>query len=218
MRKCRVLLCHPSLGSRDWAVVANSRRYPSCVAERRKRRVEVLRNKVNHVSGWLLGYGLLLFIVCLDPLSVVLTWEDGTNGLTQENLESCAFFAAVSLVGFTLWARPRVELRPGLVLLRNILRDVRIPADAIEAVDTTGDYVKITAAGRQYTAAGLEQSNLMHMRGSDFGDRAATSMQGQTQAHAPASSVTVRWRAPEWPEILLLALWTVYVAAGYAVA
>jgi hypothetical protein len=188
------------------------------MAERRRRRVEVLRNKVNQVSGWLLGYGLLLFVLFLDPLSVVLTWEDGSNGLSRENLQFCAFFGSVSLVGFVLWARPRVELLPGAVFLRNIFRDVRIPMHAIESVDTTGEYVRIGAAGRKYTAAGLEQSNLMLMRGNDFGDRAAEAMQSQTQVEAGASTVTTRWRAPEWPEVLLLVLWTLYVAAAYVVA
>lgn len=178
----------------------------------------MLRNRANHVSGWLLGYGLLLFVVFLDPLSVVLTWEDGGNGLSRENLEFVAFFASISMVGFALWARPRVELLPGLVVVRNILRDVRIPADAIESVDTTSQYVRLSAGGKQYTAAGLEQSNLMLMRGSDFGHRAADSMRGEARAAGHASSVTVHWRMPEWPEVLLLTLWTGYVAAASIVA
>jgi hypothetical protein len=184
------------------------------VAGRRR----VLRNQANYVSGWLLGYGLLLFVICLDPLGVVLTWDDGSNGLSRENLEFLAFFASSSLVGFALWGRPRVELLPGRVILRNVLRDVRIPADAIEGVDTTGEYVRITAAGKRYTAAGLEQSNLMLMRGSNFGDRAEEAMQQQAGADGSAADVTVRWRAPEWPEITLVLLWTAYVAAAYVVA
>lgn len=58
----------------------------------------------------------------------------------------------------------------------------------------------------------------MLMRGNDFGDRAAEAMQSQTQVEAGASTVTTRWRAPEWPEVLLLVLWTLYVAAAYVVA
>lgn len=181
-------------------------------------RRRVLRNGANYVSGWLLGYGLLLFVVALDPLGVVLTWEDGSNGLHGVNLQFFAFFGSISLVGFALWARPRVELLPGLVVLRNILRDVRIPADAIEGVDTTGEYVKISAAGKQYTAAGLEQSNLMLLRGSDFGERAAESMQAQATGPVAASGVTVRWRALEWPETVLLLLWAAYLAAAIVAA
>lgn len=134
---------------------------------------------------------MLLFVFALDPLGVVLTGgEDGSNGLDALNLQFFAFFGSISVVGFALWGRPRVELLPGLVVLRNILRDVRIPADAIEGVDATGEYIKISAGGRQYTAAGLEQSNLMLLRGSDFGQRAAESMGAQATDSVTASGVT----------------------------
>ena len=172
----------------------------------------VLRNQVNYVSGWLLGYGLLLFVLAIDPLGAVRT--DGGVGFDTLNLQFFAFFGSISVVGFALWGRPRVELLPGLVVLRNILRDVRIPADAIEDIDTTGDYIKIHAGGRRYTAAGLEQSNLMHLRGSDFGQRAAESMGAQAAGSVSTSGVTVSWRGLEWPEAVLLLLWAGYVAAA----
>ena len=179
----------------------------------------VLRNQANYVSGWLLGYGLLLFVLALDPLGVVLTGgEDGSNGLDALNLQFFVFFGSISLIGFALWGRPRVELLPGLVVLRNILRDVRIPADAIESVDATGDYIKISAGGRRYTAAGLEQSNLMLLRGSDFSQRAAESIGAQVTGSVTTSGVTVSWRGLEWPEAVLLLLWAGYLAAAIIAA
>ena len=177
----------------------------------------MLRNRVNFVSGWLLGFGLLGFVVWLDPLGVYSTWKDGGNGLTRENLEFVAFFFAVSAVGFLLFARPHVRLQQEHVLVCNILRDVSIPRDAIEAVDTTGDYVRIAAGGKQYTAAGLEQSNLSQWTGGRFGSRAAEAMRADTPASAE-QAVVVRWRRPGASELVLLLLWAVYAALGFAAA
>ena len=169
------------------------------------------------MSGWLLGFGLLGFVIALDPLAVYSVREGSGNGLTRLNLEFVAFFFAVSAVGFSLFARPHVRLQPQHVLVCNILRDVSIPRDAIEGVDTTGEYVRIAARGKQYTAAGLEQSNLSHWTGGRFGARAAEAMQENVLPNGK-QAVVVRWRRPEVPELVLLLLWAVYVALGVAAA
>ena len=178
----------------------------------------MLRNRANFVSGWLLGFGLLGFVVWLDPLGVYSTWEDGGSGLTSENLEFVVFFAAISVGGFSLFGRPHVRLQTGNVLICNILRDVSIPRGAIEAVDTTGEYVRIAAGGKQYTAAGLEQSNLSHWTGGSFGSRAAEAMQDRALPTGEHAVVVVRWRRPEVAELVLVLLWAVYVALGVAAA
>lgn len=177
----------------------------------------MLRNQVNFVSGWLLGFGLLGFVIALDPLAVYSVREGSGNGLTRLNLEFVAFFFATSAVGFLLFARPHVRLQPEHVLVCNILRDVSIPKDAIEAVDTTGDYVRIAAGGKQYTAAGLEQSNLSHWTGGRFGSRAAEAMRADIPT-STGQAVVVRWRRPGASELVLLLLWAVYTALGVAAA
>lgn len=177
----------------------------------------MLWNRVNFVSGWLLGFGLLGFVVWLDPLGVYSTWEDGGSGLTSENLGFVAFFFAVSALGFSLFARPHVRLQPEHVLVCNILRDVSIPKNAIEAVDTTGEYVRIAAGGKQYTAAGLEQSKLSHWTGGRFGTRAAEAMQEDVPPNTK-QAVVVRWRRPDASELVLLLLWAAYAALGVAAA
>lgn len=193
-----------------------SRHYPRFVASGRHRQ-RVLRNQVNYVSGWLLGFGLLGFVIALDPLAVYSVREGSGNGLTRLNVEFVAFFFAISAVGFILCARPHVRLQPGKIVVGNILRDVSIPRDAIEGVDTTGGYVRIAAGGRYYTAAGLEQSNLSHWTGGRLGLQAEEAMHDVAPRSAE-QTVGVRWRRPEVPELVLLLLWAVYVLRGVTVA
>lgn len=185
---------------------------------RAKHGERVMRNRVNAVSGWLLGFGLLAFVVLLDPLGGYKTWPDGGNGLTSENLQIGAFFAALSVGGFSVFARPHVQLRQDEVVICNVLRDVFIPRDAIEAVDTTGEYVRIAAGGKHYTAAGLEQSNLSHWTGGSFGSRAEQAMQPTGLATRERAVVQVRWRRLGVPEVVLLVLWALYTALGIVTA
>ena len=167
------------------------------------------------MSGWLLGFGLLGFVIALDPLAVYSVRED--SGLTRLNVEFVAFFFAISAVGFILFARPHVRLQPGKILVCNILRDVSIPRDAVERVDTTGGYVRIAAGGKYYTAAGLEQSNLSHWTGGRFGLQAAEAMQ-DVAPRCAEQAVVVRWRRPEVAELVLLLLWAAYAALGVVAA
>ena len=183
---------------------------------RGRHRQQVLRNRVNFVSGWLLGFGLLALVVWADVLGVYSTWEDGGNGLTRENLGFVALFAAFSVGSFSLFARPHVRLQTANLLVCNVLRDVSIPRDAIDGVDTSGKYVRIAAGGRHYTAAGLEQSNMSHWTGGRFGLRAAEAMQEAVAPSAEHAPIVVRWRKPEVPEVVLVLIWSVYVVLGFA--
>lgn len=184
---------------------------------RERHRQQVLRNRVNFVSGWLLGVVLLGSVVWGDPLGVHSTADDVGSGLTSENLGFVAFLAAASVGSFSLFARPHVRLQGGNVLVCNVLRDVSIPRGAIEGVDTSGKYVSIAAGGKHYTAAGLEQSNLSHWTGGRFGARAANAMQEDVLPNSK-QAVVVRWRKPEVPELVLLLLWAVYISLGVAAA
>lgn len=182
--------------------------------------VVVLRNRVNHLSGWILGVGLLLFVVVLDPLSAYTSgrwqYDDPSNRAGEWHF--ALFFGALSVIGFRAFAHPRVEVAPtGRLTIVGWLRRVSTPLAAVAAVDTSREYVRLKINGRFYTATGLEGRQLDWFSGGDPVVERLGCARGDSSAEPPAATVDVTVSWPSTAEILLLSAWTAYVVLALAV-
>jgi Bacterial PH domain len=181
------------------------------------RGVETIRHRTNTVLAWLLAYGLLALIVAVDPLGLYATWKGGGQGSAAMFLATL-WFLIFSVVGFALFARPRVELRRDALVLRNACRDIEIPWSQIDEVDATrGIYLRVVAAGRSYSAMGIEKSNLALLSGSSDFVGAVSERIGTHRKGAPISpgdSVRIRWRKIEKTELALLGGWVIYIGGS----
>jgi len=180
----------------------------------RKRR---FRNGVNHVSGYLLGFGLLAFVVGLDPWSV---YSDGGDGWdTALILQFCGFFGASSIIGYRLFAHPRLDVHPDHLVIVGVLRDISAPLTAVTEVDTTSsEYVRLRINGRFRAVPGLEQRNLNTLPGQGVVEQLMVLLPGvrlpsETSAYS-AAATTVRLSRLERNEVVLLVLWISYTVVG----
>lgn len=175
-----------------------------------------LRNQVNLVSGWILGYGVLAMAVLTDPW--VLTYEPRDDNLSS-SLEFLAFFGAVSLVGFRCFAHPRLDVTPeGQLVVTGVLRTVTAPLALVTAVDLTSrDHVRLRIQGRWYAVAALEVRQLDLHRSRATASETLQALFGSRWLPDPAEpegAVHTRASTPRSPELVLWGLWLAYVVTG----
>ena len=118
---------HPSCGSLTYrGVVANSRRQSP----------RHLRNGQNVFAGWLLALGVAPFVLFFDPLFLL----HGKRG-PEETLDVLLPFtvgaALISRGGYRLFVSTNVEVTEARVVLRNPLREHRIPRAGLEVKPLT---------------------------------------------------------------------------------
>lgn len=177
----------------------------------------VFRSRTNQICGWLLGFGLLVGGVLVDPLHLHSMWSDVPRDQGwYVQLPYVLFFWVVAQSLFAVFARPRIEITDSRVVLRNVVRDVVIPAAAIESAESDGKYLVVTLGGRRYAAAGTESANVQ-AHGGVSAKAAALVREAMTIHHdvRPVDAdVRVRWRRPEPAEWVLAAGWLAYVLAS----
>lgn len=174
------------------------------------------RNGVNHVSGYVLGFGLLAFVVGLDPWGL---YSERGSANVPVNLEFCSFFGALSVLGYRLFAHPRLDVHPDHLVLVGVTRDISAPLSAVTEVDTTSssEHVRLRIDGRWRSVPALERRHLDVLRdGSVLEQLTALLPEGGDAAVAAdgAGPVRVRLSRPELNEVFLLVAWISYTAAG----
>lgn len=174
---------------------------PKPLPERR-----VLRHWPNVVSGWCIGYGMFALTAFMDPLAVYTVWDDGGQGFVASG-PYLAWFVLLSVGALTYFGRPRTVLDRRAVRLRDPLRDITIAWARVDEFDPNRLALRVRSGERWFSATGSE-------RGLAW---AIAEVARRYQAAAePGDEVTVRWRRPEWPEILLTGFWLLYLGLGAA--
>lgn len=181
--------------------------------------IRVCRQWQNSIAGYFIGFGILAGILAIDPLGAYLTWDGGGQGFDVSGVITMTWFMALSVGSLVVFGRPRVQIFPGGIVLRNVLRDVLIPFATVEEVNILESaHLRIRANHRWYRAWGLEKSNLHYALGTPgVAGAAADVIEDHAQAgHQPVSSDQTRvwWRSPEVQEVVLVLLWLGYVVAG----
>ncbi len=174
------------------------------------RPLQVIQNKVNLVSGYVVSFGFLAGFVILDPFQVFVTWPAGQALSESETLGYGAFFGCLSMLALATLGRPRVELHADHLLIRNVLHDVLIPLSALDSKEDLSDPFLISARNRTYTAWGAERAPFP-LRPPPEGMRMRDAGGGLVEH---CSSVGVFWRRPERAEITLAALWSGVLLVG----
>jgi hypothetical protein len=173
----------------------------------------VYRSRSNQIAAWLLGVGLLAGAVAVDPLHLYMTWSDTPRDEAwYVQLPSYLFFWIFAQSAFAVFGRPRIEITDSHVILRNVFRDVVIPKGAIQAAQSDGKYLVVTAGGRRYRAAGTESANIQTYGG--VSARAAALVHEALDAEElPEPSdgpVRVAWRRLDLTEWSLGVAWLTY--------
>lgn len=169
----------------------------------------VWRNRVNMVAGWLIGYGIFLFITYLDPLSVYTQSQTVDGSEADSSLVVVhVFFAALSVIGFALWAVPYVRTSPGEVHVVNPLSTWTLPAEVLGTLEEGFMFPRVRCRGRTIQLWGLERSVADSIRGHIVEPVAAP-------ASADASIVEPSRRRTLRPALgVLMALWLAASIAG----
>ena len=114
--------------------------------------------------------------------------------------------AVISTVVFAVCGRPRVIVKPGEVLLRNVIRDTTIPYSAISEIDTRYTLTVTTADGRRHQAWAAPAGGRFGAARVTDEERKSLSLSGpveeipasaglRSDAGAAAVAIRRRWRA-----------------------
>lgn len=175
-----------------------------------------VRNQVNLVSGWILGYAVLAMVVLTDPW--VLTYEPRDDTLSS-SLAFLGFFGAVSLVGSRCFAHPRLDVTPdGQLVVTGVLRTISAPLALVAEVDLTSrDHVRLRVQGRWYAVAALEVRQLDLARSGSTPSETLHALFGSGRLPHPAElegAVRAGPSAPRGAEVVLWVLWLIYLVLG----
>lgn len=173
----------------------------------------IWRNRVNMLAGWLIGYGVFLFVSYLDPLNAY-TPSQASNGARLETdlVVIHLFFAALSVGGFALWAVPLVRTAPGVVQVVNPLTTWTLPAECLESLREGVMFPRLAFGEHVVRLWGLERSVADTMRGHIVVPTAGSDAGGNT-----ATRPSVR-RSLHPALVVLAALWIAVTLAGLLAA
>jgi hypothetical protein len=174
----------------------------------------ILRNRTNYWSGLAVSFGLLTSVLWTDPFGVVRERERESD--LSFVAEFLVLLSLASIGAYTLFVRPRLELWSDSLVIRNVLRDVRIPYGLIDEVDPhSGVYLRVKASGRRYTAWGLEKHKFQLVQN-------LTGVAGEASLEidrlrdrsvdrwSSGADVQAKFRRPSIPELVLALGWTLY--------
>src|SRR5688500_10413159 len=117
---------------------------------------QLIRNRSNWVSGWLLALALPVFgIGVLDPLATHHVPTDG-DGWNAFMLTFTGGAAALSLAAYAIFARPMIVLGQTYVLVRNPTMVHVFPRALVETAKRGLRYPKVVVAGRTIRLMALE--------------------------------------------------------------
>lgn len=108
------------------------------------------------MAGLVLGYGMLGALPLMDPLGIYNTY----NWLGSEGFIWLSVMIVVSLLSYSFFGRPYVELKERVLVVQNAFRRWMIPRDSIVSVDFRGKYGRITLAHRKIRMLATERGNL----------------------------------------------------------
>ncbi|MFI7067070.1 hypothetical protein ACIBL3_39155 [Kribbella sp. NPDC050124] len=122
-------------------------------------------------------------------------------------------FGLVASLALAIFWYPSVEVSDLAITIRNPVRTIQIPLDAIDRIDDGERYVKVYANGKGYTCAGLETSLAMKMSTRDRNSttRAMADLEDRPGQRSSTAQITRNLRAPSTIELGLFIVW---VAAG----
>lgn len=172
----------------------------------------VMRNRVNFVSGYVLGYGILLGILTTDPLALYRAPGREGSGPLALNLAFTCVAALISIGGYVLFARPSVVIDGEQVVVRGTLRDHSVSrADILDVrMGLAGHPVLVTRRGEVPLLA-LEKyepsaiAEILAKGSSTQQSRDDNSCDITTRAHV---------RLPTASEWLIIGVWMSYVTLG----
>ncbi len=153
------------------------------------------------VAGWV---GVVLAAVVVTLVAINERSEDGLRtGL------------AVALVGVVVWCyllRPRIKVRPPILLLRNAFADWEIPLASVEEV-TVRTVTGVYTAERRYDgiAVGRTVRSILRSQAGGTGDETADLMTAQIMRAAASArergeETGPARRTPAYPELVVLSL------------
>lgn len=173
----------------------------------------VVRSGANRGAGLFLGIGGLAFTYFADPHGLLFDGFDAQGASAQDLLLMTLGLAALSIGGYTVFARPRLDVWPqDRLVIRNPLREVTIPLARVHEVNDGWGYLRVRSGRRWHTAWGTEQMNYKLAAGEP---NAATKLVSVSpDPHAPAEAVRVQWRALGPVEAFFLVAWLPHLIKG----
>lgn len=179
---------------------------------------EVMRQWSNIISGWFVGFGVIILTGLYDPLGVHSTWPDPGQGVNLANAVIMGLSLTISVGGYAMFSRPSVRFLDDHLVARNVLHDVVIPYRSIEEIDSRGSmHLRIRAAGAWHRVWGLERTNIAMMagRGGIAGVAEDRILERVERASEEADqAVTVTARGLGVADVTLLSLWLAYIVLG----
>lgn len=176
-----------------------------------------VRRQLNRWAGLLGGYGVLAFTVATDQL---FAWSPSPDTPPESSLEALLdlgwIFPALSVVLLTFGARPRIDVWPDRLVVRNLISNTTVPRDAYLGLsEGFPGWVKLRTTGGNVYAWGFEVMNFEEVPAEqDIFPEAFLNYPTATTSTRAVRRVRRRPRAPEWHELLLWLAWIGYIAAA----
>ncbi|WP_123378928.1 hypothetical protein [Pseudokineococcus lusitanus] len=177
----------------------------------------VVRRQLNRWAGFLSGFGVLAFTVATDRF---FAWRSSPDTPPPTSLQVLLdygwVFPALSVVLLTLGARPRIDVWPDHLIVRNLISDTTVPRQAYLGLsEGFPGWMRLRTTGGQVYAWAL---------GVDDHEEVPAERDLLTEAflNHPTASLTTRAarrvsrrpRSPEWYEMVLWMTWIAYIAAA----
>lgn len=173
----------------------------------------VLRNHVNRVSGWLLGYGGTAGAIAADPLALFIkpTAEWGQIGSFSIGLT--AVLAFLTFLAFTFFAKPYVRVQGDIIEVENPFKRWTIQRGGAVIEADAFPYPYIRVQDRRVWLIGLQRSLGSMIIGRNIAEP-VNSASSVPRSLPTGSLGAVSQTSFSSAQLLLAAIWIAYAVLG----
>lgn len=169
-----------------------------------------VRNRVNFIAGWAIGYIGTAAVIAADPLALFVTPTADWGRLSPFSAGLTLSTALVANLCFMVFAKPYVEVQDENLIVQNPFKTWTLPRSDVQLVRDAFPYPFARVGGRRIWLMSMERSLGSLLVGWNVADRISESP--PTASAAPGNVNTPRGRYNlSVGQVVLAAVWIAYV-------